>query len=177
MKKILISFLCGIAFAAPALFAYSYSFKDVNPGDWFYGSVMRMAEIGVIKGNPDGSFGPSKNISRAETATMFDRYNDYAKTQFAPIDSSNSVSLEILSHSLTQEADLWTLSGVIRNNGQIKAKAAQAIVVFYDNKDKRLTISRVYSDPIDLEAGQQGNIQQTMPPLENYDHYTMDIYK
>ena len=45
-------------------------FSDVNPGDWFYDNVMDAAANGYVNGYTDGTFGPTKDITRAEFAAM-----------------------------------------------------------------------------------------------------------
>lgn len=46
------------------------TFPDVNEGDWFYEPVMDMASVGIINGFGDGTFGPEKNVTRAQYAKM-----------------------------------------------------------------------------------------------------------
>ena len=45
-------------------------FSDVSEGDWFYDNVMDAAANGYVNGYTDGTFGPTKDITRAEFATM-----------------------------------------------------------------------------------------------------------
>ena len=45
-------------------------FSDVNPGDWFYDNVMDAAANGYVNGYTDGTFGPTKSITRAEFAAL-----------------------------------------------------------------------------------------------------------
>jgi len=46
------------------------TFKDVNSSRWSYGFVEAAAKAGYIKGYPDGTFGPDKNITRQELAVL-----------------------------------------------------------------------------------------------------------
>ena len=48
----------------------SPTFKDVNSSRWSYGFVEAAAKAGYIKGYPDGTFGPDKNITRQELAVL-----------------------------------------------------------------------------------------------------------
>lgn len=60
--------LCALTLTlslVPAALA-AQSFADVQPGDWYYNTVMNMVELGAVDGYPDGTFGPSSNISAAE---------------------------------------------------------------------------------------------------------------
>ena len=46
------------------------TFKDVNSSRWSYGFVEAAVKAGYIKGYPDGTFGPDKNITRQELAVL-----------------------------------------------------------------------------------------------------------
>ena len=50
-------------------------FTDVNEGDWYYEEVCFMAEHGILKGYPDGTFRPWDPITRAEFATICTRFD------------------------------------------------------------------------------------------------------
>ncbi|MBS7219338.1 MAG: S-layer homology domain-containing protein, partial [Oscillospiraceae bacterium] len=50
------------------------SFGDVSSSDWFVRPVSTMANGGYIVGYPDGTFGGSKQITRAEFVTMLVRF-------------------------------------------------------------------------------------------------------
>lgn len=45
-------------------------FTDVDGTEWYAGSVFQLHAIGVINGNPDGSFAPDQNVNRAEFIAM-----------------------------------------------------------------------------------------------------------
>lgn len=46
------------------------TFSDVESKDWYYGYVEKAAEMGLIKGYPEGSFQPQKDLSREEMLTV-----------------------------------------------------------------------------------------------------------
>lgn len=59
--------------------SYSAIYPDVQEG-WFYTTPVMWAsasDVDVIRGYDDGTFGPSKNITREEMATMLYRYAKY----------------------------------------------------------------------------------------------------
>jgi|GEM_PF-3492317 len=78
MKKILFSFVLFF-FGGMTVFAMSYYgdlFKDDSSiADWAKTSVYNMKQAGIINGYSDGSFGPDRYVTRAEFATMLDRYS------------------------------------------------------------------------------------------------------
>ncbi len=52
----------------------SASFVDVNAKDWYANAVKVLADIGIIKGYQNGTFGPEKPISRQEFCAMAMRF-------------------------------------------------------------------------------------------------------
>ncbi|MBO4831749.1 MAG: S-layer homology domain-containing protein [Oscillospiraceae bacterium] len=53
--------------------APAVTFTDVPYGDWYYDSVYYCAGIGLVKGMPDGSFAPAKNMNMAELTQLLYR--------------------------------------------------------------------------------------------------------
>ncbi len=49
------------------------SFNDID-GHWAKDNILKVAEYGLLKGYPDGSFKPDKKMSRAEIATIINMY-------------------------------------------------------------------------------------------------------
>lgn len=68
----------GILFGATLSFAgVVQMFSDVPENQWFSDSVIELAEEGIITGYNDGTFGPAKDVNRAELAVILDRFTDY----------------------------------------------------------------------------------------------------
>ncbi|WP_406944960.1 S8 family peptidase [Halobacillus sp. SY10] len=55
-------------------------FPDVNAASFGSGYIASAVERGIIKGLPDGTFGPKKKISRGEVAVIIDRVYDLEST-------------------------------------------------------------------------------------------------
>lgn len=51
------------------------SFSDVSAGRWSNSSISTLTNAGILKGYPDGSFGPQKHITRAEFAAIVSRFD------------------------------------------------------------------------------------------------------
>ena len=51
-------------------------YTDVASDAWYNTAVSTMTKAGIVDGYPDGTFGPQRNITRAETATMINRVLD-----------------------------------------------------------------------------------------------------
>ncbi|MGO4693507.1 S-layer homology domain-containing protein [Paenibacillus sp. 2TAB26] len=45
-------------------------FKDIQPGAWYYGTIMRAKELGIIQGITIDSFKPNQAVTRQEMAIM-----------------------------------------------------------------------------------------------------------
>ena len=52
-------------------------FSDVAPGAWYYDNVMDAAANGYVSGYGDGTFGPTRSITRAEFAAMIAKAMGY----------------------------------------------------------------------------------------------------
>jgi N-acetylmuramoyl-L-alanine amidase len=48
-------------------------FKDVPKSHWAHESIVRLAKLGIIKGDQKGTFRPDDPITRAETVSLLDR--------------------------------------------------------------------------------------------------------
>ena len=66
--------LSGTALAAVAGETWK-GFPDVEKGSYYETSVGGVFTPGIISGYDTGNFGPQDNVSRAQVATMLDRYN------------------------------------------------------------------------------------------------------
>lgn len=49
---------------------YSAKFPDVAKSSWYAPYINYVAEKGIVSGYNDGTFGPNKNLTRAETAKI-----------------------------------------------------------------------------------------------------------
>jgi hypothetical protein len=49
---------------------YASGFKDVGLGEWYAGYVMYGTMNGIVKGNPDGTFAPTRTVNKAEYLKM-----------------------------------------------------------------------------------------------------------
>jgi len=93
MKKIFISFLCGLAFFSPITLAQNIGFLDVDEADWFYNDVKNAVELKIMGGNPDGTFAPDKFVNRAELSVVVNRMskNLPSKSQFIELLINNEI--------------------------------------------------------------------------------------
>ena len=52
------------------------SLSDVSRGQWFNHAISTLSSMGIVKGNPDGTFNPDAPITRAEFAAIAARFDD-----------------------------------------------------------------------------------------------------
>lgn len=48
----------------------SISFSDINSSQWFYDEVMEASQLGLFKGNDDGTFNPEGHLTYAEAVAL-----------------------------------------------------------------------------------------------------------
>ena len=65
-------------------------FSDLVPNQWYQRFVAYVTDRDFMIGYPDGSFGPNKNITRAEFAQMIYKYTDGDETTPAPFEDIKS---------------------------------------------------------------------------------------
>lgn len=67
------------------------SFPDVPAGVWYAKAANVLASYGIIKGLPDGTFGPERSISRAEFAALACRFDELTTgtATFSDVDESH----------------------------------------------------------------------------------------
>ena len=69
--------LLGIAGTTIAASARGSSFfPDIAFGTWYDEPVGELYQLGIVKGNDDGTYRPEAPVSRAEVAVMFKRFRD-----------------------------------------------------------------------------------------------------
>ena len=79
MKKVRFSVAAAVALITVILLCFAFTasgapvFNDVSSDDWFYPSVFRAAEEGIMIGAPDGSFSPDAALTRAQAVTVIGR--------------------------------------------------------------------------------------------------------
>ncbi len=55
----------------------SSEFTDVNADEWFATYIVGAKQIGIVNGNPDGTFAPGRNVNRAEFVKMILEANKF----------------------------------------------------------------------------------------------------
>lgn len=97
------------------------SFKDVRSGAWYYGSIMRAKEIGIIQGITADTFKPNQVVSRQETAIMIAKaFELKGNSDPLPFRDANSIHV-----SATACVSAVYANGLMQgSNGSFNPKAA-----------------------------------------------------
>ena len=107
MKKIISLILCMIMSLSLVVCVGATSFSDLASEHWAYKNVMTLVEEGTINGYEDGTFRPSKTVTRAEFVKMIGKWNKEISGPFSDL-SSNHWGYEYL---------VW--SGLEADNGKM----------------------------------------------------------
>ena len=67
------------------------SFADVPENMWYYGAIAGATENGWISGYPDGTFGPARNITRAEVTSVINRMENRAADMMFIVENLNDL--------------------------------------------------------------------------------------
>lgn len=69
-------------------------FYDVQKEQWFGNYVIQAQKLGIVSGNPDGSFSPSSNVKRAAFMKMLLETNRFKKEKWADQQFYNDIALD-----------------------------------------------------------------------------------
>lgn len=73
LRHLTVLFLLLTMLISPASFAYASSYSDVTSTP-YQAAVETLSDMGIIGGYPDGTYQPSKSVTRAEFSAMITKY-------------------------------------------------------------------------------------------------------
>lgn len=89
-----IIFLLVTITISSATAAVTTHFRDVQPGSWYEEGVNTMNERGVMNGYSNGLFGVNDPVTRAQLATILNRYSYWTNKQIRALQRKLSLELE-----------------------------------------------------------------------------------
>ncbi len=127
----------------------SVSFRDLDTVDIEYRTAVKVLNReGLIAGYPDGSFGPLKEITRAEIATMLERAIDYE----APEDTEEEADFKANTYFFV----VSRVSTVVNEHGELMTKVEGyqdgKLTTILLSEDVRITKSAI-ADDTTIEPG------------------------
>ena len=100
-------------------------FTDVAQDQWFAKYIMKAKEIGIVKGNPDGSFAPARSVNKAELLKMLLIANKVDVSGYA---TSDTTFLDVdKSAWYFPYINFAQTTGLIRFNGAAKLEPAKEL--------------------------------------------------
>ncbi len=89
MKRVVSLILCLCVMLSMSVFASALSFSDLADNHWAYQNIMSLVDEGTINGYEDGTFKPSKTVTRAEFAKMIGKWNQKYSGTYSDISESH----------------------------------------------------------------------------------------
>ncbi|MDQ2087273.1 S-layer homology domain-containing protein [Herbivorax sp. ANBcel31] len=163
--------------------ANDVSFKDEDTfSEYSYKSIKNLASHEIIKGYPDGTFGPFRMITRAEAVKMLDVVLKYVDIPdgLIPLEPPKTPS-----PTQTPEPTLEPTQAPRRSNRTSRNVTPiqfpdEGINIFLENKDAKvgdIITARINIGGISNLAGYEINIKYDPDVLKPIDHKTKEPYK
>ena len=162
MKKLvlILTLVCICAFAAPA---FANPFSDVAADHWAYDAIDKLAEDGIVVGNPDGTYKGNKTMTRYEFATMIARAMAASEADDAKITAENKALIDKLAAEFGSELDALGVRVTALENkvGNVKLSGVARIRMVNEDFDADED-SNKYDMRIRLKATAQVNDKVTV---------------
>lgn len=85
MKRVVSLILCLCVILSMSVFVSAITFSDLANNHWAYQNIMALVNEGTINGYEDGTFKPSKTVTRAEFAKMIGKWNQKYNGKYSDI--------------------------------------------------------------------------------------------
>ena len=122
------------------------SFNDVNKDAWFNTAISTMAAMGILRGDPDGSFRPDDSITRAEFAAIAARFEENG-------DSTPANFTDLYNHWSAEEVSIAANNGWILGYEDNTFRPDQNITRAEAMTVINRVLQRIVKDPDHLLAG------------------------
>ncbi len=124
------------------------TFTDIDSiSPWAKESVLKAVSMGVVTGNPDGSFAPKNNATRAEMAVMFFRLNNKFKTPVVP--TANGEYSPVYKGIMHDDVDIQKLINDAYNSGASSVTLPEGVFRVYTNAAQHLLLENMRDFTID----------------------------
>lgn len=160
-SKFLISILVACLILSVCGLAYAAGLTDVS-GHWAKTQIEKMVSIGAVKGYPDGSFKPDKQITRAEFTTIvnqaFKKFNKDAKAGFADVKESDWYFSQVASGKIAGFISGYTDNTFKPNRAITRAEAASILAELKDLDTSKTDVADKFTDAADIAGWAKGKI-------------------
>ena len=145
----------------------SISFSDINSSQWFYDEVMEASQLGLFKGNDDGTFNPEGHLTYAEAVALAARVHaTYYDNKWELDDFNNRPTTNHWADNTIAYADKYGITSTVKGITTLDAPCTRqqmadlfvsAIVPYEVNPDS-MFISGVFTQINDMsKAPEQTN--------------------
>ena len=112
-----------------AYWCTSNRFPDVTPDAWYNNAVSTVANAGILVGNPDGTFRPNANITRAEFAAIAARFlSDPSEGRDRFTDTSNHWARALINQAAAEKWITGYKDGTFRPDNAITRAEAVTLI-------------------------------------------------
>ncbi|MBQ1935373.1 MAG: S-layer homology domain-containing protein, partial [Clostridia bacterium] len=124
------------------------TFTDADSiSPWAKESVLKAVSMGVVTGNPDGSFAPKNNATRAEMAVMFFRLNNKFKAPVVP--TANGEYSPVYKGIMHDDVDIQKLITDAYNSGAKSVTLPEGVFRVYSNAAQHILLEDMKDFTID----------------------------
>ena len=124
-------------------------FSDLPKGEWYTEPVLKMLELGVVNGMPDGSFQPTGTVTRAQVANML------FKLAGQPAPQGDAVFADVKADSWYADAVRWAYEqgivtgseGKFRPDDAVTRQELAVMLVRYQEKVVKTALPEVAEAP------------------------------
>ena len=89
MKKSVSMLICFILLVSLGINVHAEEFNDLPESHWAYQDIMTLAGEGTVNGYEDGSFQPSKTVTRAEFVKMIGKWDRAYEGTFSDLSQTH----------------------------------------------------------------------------------------
>ena len=115
--------------ARDAYWCTSNRFPDVTPDAWYNNAVSTVANAGILVGNPDGTFRPNANITRAEFAAIAARFlSDPSEGRDRFTDTANHWARALINQAAAEKWITGYKDGTFRPDNAITRAEAVTLI-------------------------------------------------
>ena len=115
--------------ARDAYWCTSNRFPDVTPDAWYNNAVSTVANAGILVGNPDGTFRPNANITRAEFAAIAARFlSDPSEGRDRFTDTANHWARALINQAAAEKWVTGYKDGTFRPDNAITRAEAVTLI-------------------------------------------------
>jgi len=139
MKRIISLLICFVMIMSLGLCVNAAGFSDLSKDHWAYKNIETLVNEGTINGYEDGTFRPSKSVTRAEFVKMIGKWDKKHAVKFNDISEQHWAyeyimwsGLEPIGNSIRPDVEIKradVINLIWKRNGSPKSNAAPSAII------------------------------------------------